>query len=371
MHCNNTLSYALVGCGRIAKNHIEAALKQEDMQIVAVCDIVPERMDDMLALIPEAKRQDIRKYEDHHLMLSELSPDIVAIATESGNHAAIALDCINNKANVIIEKPISLSIADADSIIEAAKTQGVAVSCCHQNRYNLSVQKLRKAIEDGRFGRIYHIAAHIRWNRGKSYYDHAKWRGTWAQDGGCLMNQCIHNLDLLRWIMGSDIEEVFAYTQNFAHPYIEAEDTGLAVVRFQNGGLGLIEGTVNVYPKNLEETLYVFGERGTAKLGGTSVNRIDEWAFEDGLDTLESVRDEFSENPPDVYGFGHTPLYADFIKAIKNKTEPYITLADGKKSVEMILAIYKSSATGMPVKLPLKECSTMDFVGMFGNNNEA
>ena len=171
--------------------------------------------------------------------------------------------------------------------------------------------------------------------------------------------------------MGSDIEEVFAYTQNFAHPYIEAEDTGLAVVKFQNGGLGLIEGTVNVYPKNLEETLYVFGERGTAKLGGTSVNRIDEWAFEDGIDTLESVRDEFSENPPDVYGFGHTPLYADFIKAIKNKTEPYITLADGKKSVEMILAIYKSSATGMPVKLPLKECSTMDFVGMFGNSHEA
>jgi len=365
----NKLSYALIGCGRIAKNHIEAALGQENMQIVAVCDVVPERMDDMLSLMPEELRKNVRKYEDYQAMLDEISLDVVAVATESGNHTSIALDCINKKVNVIIEKPIALSIEDADKIIEAAKNQGVTVSCCHQNRYNLSVQKLQSAIKDGRFGRIFHIAAHIRWNRGKNYYDQAKWRGTWAQDGGCLMNQCIHNLDLLRWIMGSEVDEVFAYTENFAHPYIEAEDTGLAVVKFRNGGLGLIEGTVNVYPRNLEETLYVFGERGTVKLGGTSVNRIDEWSFADGLDTLDSVRDEFSENPPNVYGFGHKPLYADFIDAIKNNAEPYISIIEGKKSVEMILAIYKSSATGKPVRLPLDECSTLDFMGMFGGSN--
>ena len=365
------LTYALIGCGRIAKNHIEAALKQENLQIAAVCDIVPERMDEMIALMPENMRQNVRKFEDYKAMLEELSLDIAAVATESGNHASIALDCIDKKVNVIIEKPIALSIADADKIISAAKEQGVAITCSHQNRFNLSVQKLHSAIKAGRFGRIFHIAAHIRWNRGDSYYAGAKWRGTWGQDGGCLMNQCIHNLDLLRWIMGSEIDEVFAYTENFAHPYIEAEDTGLAVVKFRGGGLGLIEGTVNVYPKNLEETLYVFGERGTVKLGGTSVNRIDEWSFADGIDTLEMVKDEFSENPPNVYGFGHTPLYADFIDAINKNKEPYIPVIEGKKSMEMILAIYKSSATGKPVKLPLDECATTDFTGMFGENHEA
>ncbi|MCL2222876.1 MAG: Gfo/Idh/MocA family oxidoreductase [Oscillospiraceae bacterium] len=352
------LRYALIGCGRISPNHIKAAI-DNDLDIVGLCDTDRKNAE---CLAEKFNLTTVGIYTDYEKMLQSNEIDIAAIATESGNHAAIALDCIGKEVNILIEKPIALSLMDTDNIMKAAIKNNVTVSCCHQNRFNLSVQKLHSAVTQNRFGRISHIAAHIRWNRGKSYYEQAKWRGTWAQDGGCFMNQCIHNIDLLRWLMNSEVDEVFAYTENFAHPYIEAEDTGLAVVKFKNGSLGLIEGTVNVYPKNLEETLYVFGERGTAKLGGTSVNRIEEWAFEDGLDTLESVKDEFSENPPNVYGFGHAPLYADFIDALENNREPSITALEGKRSIELILAIYKSSKEGKPVKLPLDDCSTVDFV---------
>ena len=236
----------------------------------------------------------------------------------------------------------------------------------HQNRFNKSVQYIRKALEEGRFGRLSHGAAHIRWNRGKNYYDQAPWRGTWAQDGGCLMNQCIHNIDLLRWMMGDSIDEVMAYTDQLEHPYLEAEDLGMALVKFSNGSYGLIEGTTNVYPKNLEETLYIFGERGTAKAAGTSDNIIEEWSFADGLDDADYVKATYGENPPNVYGFGHTPLYADVIDAIQTGRPPYIDGEAGKRALELVLAIYKSAAEHRPVKLPLQSCSTMDFVGRFG-----
>ena len=206
----------------------------------------------------------------------------------------------------------------------------------------------------------------VRWNRGKGYYEQAPWRGTWAQDGGCLMNQCIHNIDLLRWMMGDNIEEVMAYTDQLEHPYLEAEDLGMALVKFSNGSYGLIEGTTNVYPKNLEETLYIFGQNGMAKAAGTSDNIIEEWNFADGLDDPEYVKATYGENPPNVYGFGHIPLYADVIDAIQTGRQPYVDGEAGKRALELVLAIYKSSAEHRPVKLPLESCSTMDFVGRFG-----
>lgn len=226
---------------------------------------------------------------------------------------------------------------------------------------------MRKALEEGRFGRLSHGAAHVRWNRGKDYYKQAPWRGTWAQDGGCLMNQCIHNIDLLRWMMGDDIVEVMAYTDQIEHPYLEAEDLGMALVKFKNGSYGLIEGTTNVFPKNLEETLYIFGEKGTAKAAGTSDNIIEEWVFADGLDNPEEVKREFSENPPNIYGFGHTPLYADVIEAIQTGRKPLVDGEAGKRALELVLAIYKSAAEHRPVTLPLDQCSTLDFVGRFDN----
>ena len=354
------MTYALIGCGRIAQKHIDAA-KANKLNISALCDSDISQAH----ALAEANNVQPAFFADYNEMLGSLKPDFIAIATPSGNHAEIALDVINAGCNALVEKPVALSICDADAIIKAAEAKKVVAGACHQNRFNRSTKKLRDAADAGRFGRVFHITANIRWNRNKSYYDQAKWRGTWAQDGGCLMNQCIHNIDLLRWIMKDEAREVFAYTRNFNHPYIEAEDLGAGVVKFEGGGIGIIEGTVNVFPKNLEETLYVFGEKGTVKLGGASVNRIDEWLFEDGIDSLEDVQREFSENPPDVYGFGHTPLYADFIGAISNGSKPAITISDGKKSMELILAMYKSSFENVPVKLPLDSCSTLDFANQF------
>ncbi|MBQ4185844.1 MAG: Gfo/Idh/MocA family oxidoreductase [Erysipelotrichaceae bacterium] len=355
------MKYALIGCGRISPNHIEAA-KNNKLEFVAMCDIDPEVMKEKSEKFDLA---DVKKYTDYHELLENEKPELVAIATESGKHAAIALDCIAAGCNVIIEKPIALSIADAQAIVDAGKKAGVVVCANHQNRFNKSVQYIRKALEEGRFGKLSHGAAHVRWNRGKSYYDQAPWRGTWAQDGGCLMNQCIHNIDLLRWMMGDDIDEVMAYTDQLQHNYLEAEDLGMALVKFSNGSYGLIEGTTNVFPKNLEETLYLFGEKGTAKAAGTSDNIIEEWRFADELDNSEEVKEQFSENPPNVYGFGHTPLYADVIDAIKTGRAPLVDAEAGKRALELVLAIYKSAAEHRPVKLPLDECSTMDFVGRF------
>lgn len=356
------MKYALIGCGRISPNHIQAAINQK-LDIVAMCDISLDAIEQQSA---KFGLDSVRKYTDYKELLKEEKPELVAIATESGKHAAIALDCIDAGCNVIIEKPIALSIKDADAIINAGERAGVVVCANHQNRFNKSIQYIRKALEAGRFGRLSHGAAHVRWNRGKGYYEQAPWRGTWAQDGGCLMNQCIHNIDLLRWMMGDDVEEVMAYTDQLEHPYLEAEDLGMALVKFSNGSYGIVEGTTNVYPKNLEETLYIFGQRGTAKAAGTSDNMIEVWDFADGIDDPEHVKATYGENPPNVYGFGHTPLYADVIDAINNGRKPYVDAEAGKRALELVLAIYKSAAENRPVRLPLEDCSTLDFVGRFG-----
>lgn len=355
------MKYALIGCGRISPNHIAAAQSNE-LDFVGLCDI------DKFMLEDKVKRFNLRhvhQYKDYHEMLDKEKPELVAIATESGKHAAIALDCIEAGCNLIIEKPIALSMLDADAIIAAAEKKGVKVCTSHQNRFNKSIQKIREAIEGKRFGRIFYGTAHIRWCRDYGYYSKAKWRGTWEQDGGALMNQCIHNIDLLRWMLGDEIDEVVGITDRLNHDYIEAEDLGIALVKFKNGAYGIIEGTTDVFPKNLEETLYLFGEKGTVKAGGQSVNKIEEWRFSDSLDDPETVIAQFAENPPNVYGFGHTPLYADVIDAIRHNREPYVNAEAGKKALELVLAIYKSALEGKSVKLPISDCSTLDFVGRF------
>lgn len=356
------MKYALIGCGRISPNHIVAA-KNNGLEMVAICDIDPKCMEDKIKKF--SLPATVKKYTDYKELLATEKPELVAVCTESGLHAQIAIDCINVGCNVIIEKPIALSISDADAIIEAAEKNDVKVCVNHQNRFNKSIAKIKDALDRDRFGRLFHGTAHIRWARDWEYYSRAKWRGTWAQDGGCLMNQCIHNIDLLIWLMGGEPIEVMAYTDRMKHDYIEAEDLGIAIVKFANGTYGIIEGTTNVYPVNLEETLYLFGEKGTVKAGGTSVNKIEEWSFSDELDITEDIKSQFSENPPSVYGFGHTPLYADMIDAIQNNHPPLVTAYDGKKALAMVLAIYKSAAEGKPVQFPLKKCSTLDFFGRF------
>ncbi len=362
------MKFALIGCGRISPNHIAAALKN-NLDIVALCDIREDRMQNLLHTFDLCK-SNVNCYQSYEDMLKSEDLDLIAIATESGSHAEIALHCIQNGVHCIIEKPIALSMKDAQAICNAAKEHDIVVCTSHQNRFNKSIQKIREALEQGRFGKLFHGTAHVRWNRGENYYKQAPWRGTWAQDGGCLMNQCIHNIDLLRWMMGDEITEVFAYSDNLSHSYIEAEDLGVAVVKFANGSYGVIEGTTNVYPRNLEETLYLFGEKGTVKAGGKSVNIIEEWQFADETQDVEKIKQENSEQPDNVYGFGHNPLYADVISAIENHKKPLVSAEEGKRALELVLAIYKSAAEGRPVKLPLVNCDATDFEGRFKKEKE-
>ncbi len=356
------MKYALIGCGRISPNHIVAA-QRNGLNIVALCDLSEKNMDDKIRKFELA--QQVRYYTNYKEMLEKEKLDLVAIATESGKHAQIALDCMDYNCNLIIEKPIALSIKDADDIIEKAKRLGLKVCACHQNRFNKSIQKIRDALEKNRFGRMFYGTAHIRWCRDYEYYNRAKWRGTWEQDGGALMNQCVHNIDLLRWMMGDEIDEVVGMTDRLQHDYIETEDLGIALIRFKNGSYGIVEGTTDVYPRNLEETLYLFGEKGTVKAGGQSVNVIEEWRFSDMLDDAEEVKRRFHENPPNIYGYGHTPLYANVIEAIEKNKTPYVDAEAGKRALELVLAIYQSAIKKTIVKFPLEACSTMDFKGRF------
>lgn len=351
------MNYALIGCGRISTNHVKA-VKNNHLNFVAACDIVPEHIEDVLAK-NEMQGEDIKRYTDYKKMIQENSLDLVGIATESGLHAEIALYCIDHGINVIIEKPMAMSMEDADEIIRRSEEKGVKVSACHQNRFNIAVQQLRKALEAGRFGKLSHGSIHVRWNRNKNYYDQAPWRGTWAQDGGALMNQCIHGIDLLRWMFGDEVEEVYGVTRQQYHDYLEAEDVGMAVVKFKNGAIATIEGTTNVYPQNLEETLYVFGEKGTVKIGGKSTNNIDVWDFSD--ETEEDVQNKgLQEATSNVYGNGHTSLYADMIEAIEKNRKPYVDAYAGRNALEMVLAIYKSQKEGKAVKFPLKGFASTD-----------
>ena len=356
------MKYALIGCGRIATNHIKAALNNQ-LEIAAVCDILPEAMECLLAKHGLVESP-VKRYTDYVRMLDEIRPELVSIATESGIHAEIALACIDRGIHVIIEKPMAMSMADADEIIRRSEEKQVKVSACHQNRFNIAVQKMRSALEAGRFGRLSHGSIHVRWNRNQGYYTQAPWRGTWAQDGGCLMNQCIHGIDLLRWMLGDEVEEVYGTTRQQFHDYLEAEDVGMAVVKFKNGAIGTIEGTTNVYPRNLEETLYLFGETGTVKVGGTSTNNIDVWDFADETEA-DAANKNLKEATSNVYGNGHTSLFADMIEAIEKDRKPYVDAVAGRNALEMILAIYKSQKTGLPVKLPLTAFASTDMEGAF------
>ncbi|MCR4660956.1 MAG: Gfo/Idh/MocA family oxidoreductase [Clostridia bacterium] len=359
------MKYALIGCGRIAVNHILAALDNK-LEIVAVCDIDETQIEKLLVKY-NLQNSNIKRYVNYKKLVDENDDiELISIATESGVHAEIAKYCIKNKKNIIIEKPMAMSIKDANEIIRLSDEFHVKVSACHQNRFNLAVQELRRALEKGRFGKLSHGSINVRWNRNQDYYEQAKWRGTWQSDGGALMNQCIHGIDLLRWMMGDEIDEVYGQTRQQFHHYLEAEDIGMALVKFKNGAIGTIEGTTNVYPKNLEETLYVFGENGTCKLGGKSCNAIEAWDFKDD-DPNDKEFKQLYEQTVNVYGNGHGRLFANMIDCIENDKQPLVDARAGKRALELVLAIYKSQKEQKPVKLPLDDFSSLDMVGEFKN----
>ncbi len=357
------MKYALIGCGRIAGNHVRAVLNN-GLEFAAVCDVVPEHMEELLTVHGLEKDEKIGRYTDYRKMVQEVQPELVGIATESGIHAEIALFCIDHGVNCIIEKPVAMCMKDADEIVRRSEEKGVKVSACHQNRFNVAVQETRRALEAGRFGKLSHGSVHVRWNRNQGYYEQAPWRGRWASDGGALMNQCIHGIDLLRWMFGDEVEEVYGATRQQFHHYLEAEDVGMAVVKFKNGAVATIEGTTNVYPQNLEETLYVFGERGTVKIGGKSTNNIDVWDFADETDR-DDANKHLQEATSNVYGNGHSSLYADVVEAVQMNRKPYVDAVAGRNALEIVLAIYKSQKEGKPVKLPLTDFGSTDMTGEF------
>ena len=339
------------------------AVRENGLELVAACDLDAGKTKGLFDRVG-MDGAGVRQYSDYRAMLEKNELELVAIATDSGEHAKIALDCIRRGVNVIIEKPIAMSMADARQIIAEAEAYHVKAAVCHQNRFNAAAQQMHAARETGRFGKLSHGSVHICWNRDKAYYDQALWRGRWASDGGALMNQCIHGIDLLLWMIGSPVSEVYGVTRQQFHPYLECEDVGLAVLSFADGTIATIEGTVNVYPKNLEETLYLFGENGTAKLGGTATNTIDLWQFRDSTPE-DTASARTAEIVPNVYGNGHARLYADMLRAIREDRTPLVDAVAGMRALEVILAIYKSQQTGKKVPLPLTDFASTDMNGTF------
>ena len=359
----NKLRIALIGCGRISYKHIEALVENSDeIKLIAVSDIFsekavaranqyskgiydkaewPDGCEDN-AYVPGATIPPV-VYKDYKELLDQEEIDAVSICTESGYHAEIAIYCMKKGKHVIVEKPMALSVEDADLMIRIAEERHVKLCVSHQNRFNPPIQKLRQAIETERFGKIIGGTARILWNRNQGYYSQAPWRGTYEFDGGCLMNQCIHNIDLLQWMLGGNVESVNGVVRNCMHDYIEAEDYGSVQVEFSGGIIGNIEGTVCVFPENLEETLTIFGEKGTVAIGGLAVNKIEVWRFCDGLENEADVVKSCSNEIDTVYGNGHAVLYKDFIDSVRNDRKPYIDGSDGKIAMQIILAAYKSS----------------------------
>ncbi|HHY25923.1 MAG TPA: Gfo/Idh/MocA family oxidoreductase [Desulfitobacterium dehalogenans] len=341
------MRFAIIGCGRIAPKHAESIVALEEAELVAVCDIVPEKAQAF------ADKYGAKPYTSYQEMLEKEELHVVTIATESDLHAPIGITCAKAGKHVMVEKPMAMTLESADELIRTCHEEGVKLSVIHQNRYNKSIKLMRKALEEGRFGKLTHGQATVRWNRNDEYYAQAPWRGTKLQDGGVLMNQSIHNIDLLQWTFGP-VESVFGFTQT-ALRKIEMEDVGVAVLKFKNGALGIIEAASTIYPKNIEETLNIFGETGSVMVGGIAVNRIETWEFPDSEEEKKQIFASQENDPPNVYGFGHREVMKDMIAAIREDRAPAIPGEEGRKALEIILAIYKCQETKEPVVFPLCE----------------
>ncbi|MDN4576462.1 oxidoreductase [Pandoraea cepalis] len=340
------LNFALVGCGRIAKRHAELlGLKQiNGAQLSAVCDIDASKAKDF------GERFSVPHYSDmHQMMQTEKNIDAVVVLTESGNHARNVVDLANYGKHVVVEKPMALTLDDADAMIRACDHAGVKLFVVKQNRFNVPVVKLREAVEQGRFGKLVLGTVRVRWCRTQEYYDQAPWRGTWAMDGGVLTNQASHHVDMLEWMMG-EVDSVFARSAT-ALAKIEAEDTAVVTLKFRNGALGVIEATTAVRPKDLEGSISVLGETGTVEIGGFAVNKMKVWNFTEPMPGDEDVMEKYSVNPPNVYGFGHQAYYEHVVDCIQNNRRHLVDGLEGRKSLELINAIYESIETGKEVHL--------------------
>jgi UDP-N-acetyl-2-amino-2-deoxyglucuronate dehydrogenase len=335
---------ALVGCGRISRNHFDAIEKIDGLELAAVCDIVPDRAR------TAGERYRVPFFESFEEMLASVRSDAVAICTPSGLHPRHGMLAARAGKHVICEKPMAISLEAADELVSECDAAGVHLFIVKQNRLNPAIQLLKRAIDRERFGRIYLANTTVRWTRPEEYYDQAPWRGTWEFDGGAIMNQASHYVDLIQWLVGP-VESVMAKTATLARR-IETEDTGVAVLKFRSGALGVIEVTMLTYPRNLEGSITILGEKGTVKVGGTAVNRVEHWTFAD-YDDDDKLIEAATTNPPTVYGFGHEGYYRNVLAVLRGEAKAETDGRAGRKSLELILGIYESAKTGRDVPLPL------------------
>ena len=342
------LKFALVGCGRIAKRHSELlGLNQiKNTTLVAVCDIDEKKAQKI------GEQFNVPYYTDMDEMMQKESIDVVSVLTESGYHAKHVINLSKYGKHIVVEKPMALSIDDADAMIQACDENGCKLFVVKQNRFNVPVVKLREAIDEKRFGKLVLGTIRVRWSRDQNYYDQAWWRGRWDMDGGVLTNQASHHVDLLEYMMG-DVESVFAKSTT-ALVDIEAEDTAVVTLKFKNGALGIIEATTAVRPKDLEGSISILGETGTVEIGGFAVNKMVHWNFTNTKNGDEEVMEKYSVNPPNVYGFGHQAYYEHVVDSILNNKKHLVDGLVGRKSLELISAIYESIETGKEVFLRFK-----------------
>jgi UDP-N-acetyl-2-amino-2-deoxyglucuronate dehydrogenase len=339
------LRFALVGCGRIAKRHSELLGQQQiaHTALAAVCDVVADKAERI------GRRFSVPWFVDMHELMRQVKPDVVVVLTESGKHAEHVIALAPYGADIVVEKPIALTLDGADEMIRACDRAGVRLFVVKQNRFNVPVVKLREALEQGRFGRLVLGTVRVRWCRTQAYYDQDAWRGTWALDGGVLSNQASHHVDLLEWMMG-EVESVFAMGTT-ALAKIEAEDTAVVALRFRSGALGVIEATTATRPEDLEGSISVLGEGGTVEIGGFAVNEMRVWKFAAPIEEDATVLARYSVNPPNVYGFGHQAYYEHVVDCIRNGKQQLVDGLEGRKSLELISAIYESIETRLEVSL--------------------
>jgi UDP-N-acetyl-2-amino-2-deoxyglucuronate dehydrogenase len=336
---------ALVGCGRISKNHFDAIAKVEGLAISAVCDEIEARAK------AAGEALGVPWFTDYAKLLREAPCEAVTIATPSGLHPAHGIAAAKAGKHVICEKPMATRLQDADALVKACDDAKVLLFVVKQNRLNLPVQLLKRAIDKGRFGRIYVANTTVWWARPQEYYDQAPWRGTWEFDGGAFLNQASHYVDLMQWLVGP-VDSVMAKTATLARR-IEAEDTGIAVLKYRSGALGSIQVSMLTYPKNLEGSITILGEKGAVKIGGTAVNKVEHWTFAD-TDPDDAQVEQANTAPPNVYGFGHEAYYRNVLAVLRGESRPDTDGRGGRKSLELVLAIYESAKTGREVALPLK-----------------
>jgi UDP-N-acetyl-2-amino-2-deoxyglucuronate dehydrogenase len=339
----DTLKFGLIGCGRIASKHAQILSSLQGAKLSCVCDIKQDRAAKF------AKEYNIPYYMDYQQMLKEEDVDVVNILTPSGLHARHAIDVARQKKHVVVEKPMALTLMDADEMIRVCADNKVKLFVVKQNRYNLAIKKLKEAVDNGRFGKFVMGTVRVRWCRTQDYYDQDDWRGSWAYDGGVFANQASHHIDMLLWMMG-EVESVFAKTSTRL-VNIEAEDTGVALLKFKNGALGIIEATTATRPKDIEGSISILGENGIVEIGSFAMNEMKIWNFKDTLSEDKDVFMKYKQNPLNIYGFGHVEFLKGVVDSLKHNNRAPIDGVEGRKTLELVNAIYKSSETGKEVFL--------------------